>query len=143
MRFVKCVTWEDVRRALRLRERNMEFELTDIFEEASKWGRELEEKLEENIEYVLKREGLLRGRVGSVVIPAGALYWECDDERCWYSANFEVFDKSGNVVLARGTVGGTMVELDENTFEISDMTVRMPVDDVARLLGMEKKAMYR
>lgn len=138
------VTWDEIREAERLGERKMEFELTDILEEVSIWGRELDEKLEENIEHILKREGLYDPeKMGGVVIPAGALHYECPPgETCWYSADFEVFDKTGNRIIARGTAYGTMIPLDKKmeTMEIMDMTVAMPTSDVKRLKQMVGKA---
>ena len=136
MKFVKRflhVTWEDIERAERARDKVMEFELYDILESASIYGRELERVLEENIRYVLEREGLYDPKkIGSIVIPAGALHWECEEGTCFYTANFEVFDPSGNRILASGTATGTMHVYDDKA-EILDMTVAIPTHYVKKL----------
>jgi len=133
------VTWDEIRDAERSREKAMKFELTDIFEEAYV-GLQLDGLLEENIEFILKREGLYDPeKMGNVIIPAGALDWECEGEECWYSANFEVFDKSGNEVLAMGTATGTMYLIAyprADRVEVSDMAVTMPVEHVKKLKAM-------
>lgn len=135
------VTWDEIREALRSGDMEMEFELTDILEEASIYGFELENKISENIEYVLKREGLYDPeKMGGIVIPAGALHWECEEEgSCYYSAGFEVFDKTGRHTIAFGTAYGTMIPLDEDTMEIIDMTVGMPTGHVKRLKELVEK----
>jgi len=134
------VTWDEIEKAQRLGERQMGFELYDIMEEASIYGAELDERVEENIKYVLEREGLLP-KGASVVVPMGALHWECPEEggTCWYRADFEVFDKTGNRVLARGTANGFMT-LEDDTAMLLDMTVWMPTEDVKRLKRMVEKA---
>jgi len=121
-------------RSKRYNEREMCFELYDIMEEASIYGTELDDRIEENIKYVLKREGLLP-EGASIVIPMGALHWECSkgEGTCWYYANFEVFDKTGNRILARGTANGTLAMLDEETVELIDMHVWMPTKFVKEL----------
>ena len=130
------VTWDEIREAERLGEKGMSFELYDILEEASIYGTELDERVEENIQYVLKREGLLP-RGASVLIPAGALHWECPEgESCWYYADFEVFDETGEKILARGSATGSMLMLDEETAQLIDMTVWMPTNYVKKLKSL-------
>lgn len=142
-KWFRDVTWDEIREAERLREKVMEFELTDI-EEDVHVGWELDRALEENIKYILKREGLYDPeRMGSVVIPMGALNWECDDEQCWYVANFEVFDKSGNEILVMGTATGTMYLIAYPRTDrvlISDMVVTMPVEHVKKLKTLTEAA---
>jgi len=135
-KWLRDVTWDDIREAERFGEKVMQFELTDI-EEDVYVGWELDRALEENIKYVLKREGLYDPeRMGSIVIPMGSLNWECDDEECWYVANFKVFAKDGNEVLAMGTATGTMYLIAfprKDRVLISDMVVSMPVEHVKKL----------
>jgi len=118
-------------------EREVCFELYDIMEEASIYGTELDDRIEENIKYVLEREGLLP-KGATVVIPMGALHWECPEgeETCWYYANFEVFDETGNRILARGTANGSLIMLDEETVELQDMRVWMPTEFVKELKAL-------
>jgi len=130
------VTWDEIRKAERYGEREMGFELYDIYEEASIYGNELDNLVEENIKYVLQREGLLP-RGASVVVPVGALDWECPEEgeTCWYRAGFEVFDETGDRVLAGGTAAGTMFLFDDKA-ELQDMTIYMPTDHVKKLKAL-------
>ncbi len=128
--WLRNVTWEEIEEA----GDTMQFELYDIDERASIYGRDLERVIEENIRYILEREGLYDPRkIGAIVIPAGGLHWECSGHTCWYSADFEVFDKSGNKILAYGTATGTMIPLDEETVSVMDMYVSMPTEHVEKL----------
>ena len=129
------VTWDEIRQAERYGDKEMEFELYDIFERASIYGGEIDRKIEENIEYTLRREGLLP-RGASVTIPAGALLWQCYDDQCYYDADFEVFDETGNKVLARGKATGIFYLIDDETAELQDVTVSMPTDHVKRLKSL-------
>ena len=136
------VTWEEIREAEREGEREMSFELHDIMEEASIYGRELDRRIEENIQYILKREGLLP-RGYSVIVPAGALYWECPEGgSCWYKADFEVFDETGRNIVAYGTATGSMLTLDD-TAELLDMTVWMPTSYVKKLKSLVESLLGR
>ena len=139
MKFVRNVTWEEIREAERFGEKEMSFELWDIFEEASFYGHELDNKIEENIEYVLKREGIFDPRKMSVTIPVGALYYSCYEEegKCYYEAHFEIFDETGNNVIARGIAygHGDYFPEDEEMMLI-DMTVAMPTKYVKKLKRM-------
>ena len=139
MEFVRNVTWKEIRKAERLREKEMEFELEDIFESAKLYGRDLERRLEENVEYVLKREGLLDPEEMHVSIAPADLYWECDEEEgdCRYSANFAIFDKTGNNIIAYGTVYGSGHYFpEEDETELLYITVAMPTRFVKKLKRM-------
>jgi len=61
-------------------------------------------RIEENIEYVLKRENLLP-EGGSVVIPVGSWDWIIDEPGWWgFEALFEIFEKGGQNIAAYGKV---------------------------------------
>jgi len=136
------VTWGEIREAERRGEKFMEFELTDIFEEASIYGRDLERLLEENIRYVLQREGLYDpAKMGSIVIPAGALAMRYPGEgeaTGSITAQFSVFDKTGNRVIATGTVYGTFVPRDGKV-ELLSIGVAMTTEDVKKLKSLAER----
>ena len=118
-------------------EPEMEFELYDVMEHVNIYGRDLENKLEKLIAELLKDHGVYNPEnMGGIVIPAGALHWECESGSkheivyCHYLADFEVFDKSGDVIIARGTVYGMAVPVDENTLEIINMFVKLYIDNI-------------
>ena len=120
-------------------EETLEYELYDIMENAPIYGKKLEELLEENIKYILEREGFYDPKeMGSVIIPAGGLDWECDQGICTYRADFSVYDPSGWHVLIQGTALGTMIPIDEETMQIEDMVVYIPVKWVKKLLEAYK-----
>ena len=145
------VTWKEIAEAEREGEREMEFELYDILESAKIYGGHFDRLIAQNVEEVLKREGLFREPQGSVIIPAPGSYWECEEERetlktgkvvasCWYEAPFEVFDETGNRIMATGVAYGEMMlyydpQKPEETMEgeLIDMTVAMPIEDVKTL----------
>jgi len=133
LRFFKKVMLKDVMEAEKYGEKYMSFELYDILEEAS--PRELDSKIEENIEYVLKREGLFSPDM-EVIVPMGALRWECEEYSCSYVADFEVF--KNDEIVAYGTASGFMHPSNGN-FVIIDMTVTIPTKDVKRLLMRRKR----
>ena len=145
------VTWKEITEAEREGEREMEFEMTDIFESAKVFGGHFDRLIAQNVEEVLKREGLFRDPLGEVVIPAPGAYWNCEEEKqklktgevstsCFYEAPFEVFDETGRHILARGVAYGHMIlyydpRKPEETMEgeLFDMTVAMPIEDVKTL----------
>jgi hypothetical protein len=145
---LKTITWKEIKEWEATGEKEVQFELWDILEEASVHGTELEEKLEENIEYTLKREGLFK-EGWDVVIPASALSYECGEGEgkesiCWYDANFEVFDETMRNIIAYGIASGSMIpvgpeEERESVMEITDMTVFMPLKDVKKLKRLVEK----
>jgi len=132
------VTWDEIREAEKHGEKFMEFELTDIFESASIYGRALDNLVENNIKYVLEREGLLP-KGYDVVIPATALTWSCNNGSCIYTAHFAVYDETGNNIVARGVAYGLMHIYDDNTAELMDMTVEMPTDHVKKLKSLAER----
>jgi len=136
MKFIKHVSWRDIKEAEREGDKLMEFELTDILESAKLTTKEIDDKIKENIEYILKREGIYDPEKMSVVVPPLALHWECDEKEgsCFFTADFEVFDETGNKILARGTAyaSGLYFPKDLET-ELLDMTVAMPTRYVKRL----------
>lgn len=79
------------------------FELWDILEEMKPGDKD---KIEENVEYVLKREKLLP-KGGSVLIPMGSWDWEIEDGRWEFWALFEIFEKGGWDMVAHGKVTAT------------------------------------
>jgi len=94
-------------------------ELTDILEETNLSN--VDEKLEENIKYILDREGF---KYYDVVVPPISVEWELSGEILLYSADFEIFS-SLNEISHYGVVYGTMSPIDENTVEIRDMTIEV------------------
>jgi hypothetical protein len=101
------------------------YELMDVDEVVSIYGREMEVKLEGLIEEALQRGGAIDPARGEhVVIPAGELIVECDDQRCYYGTGFEVFDGTGRRILMIGRAAGAMVPRDaEGTYEIHDLEI--------------------
>jgi vacuolar-type H+-ATPase subunit I/STV1 len=97
----------------------LESELTDILEETSYSN--IDEKLEENIKYLLDREGF---KYYDVVVPPISVEWELSGEILLYSADFEIFS-SLDEISHYGVVYGTMSPVDENTVEIRDMTIEV------------------
>jgi len=133
------VTWKEITEAEREGEREMEFEMTDIFESAKVFGGHFDRLIAQNVEEVLKREGLFREPLGNVVIPAKLKTGEVSTS-CFYEAPFEVFDETGRHILARGVAYGHMIlyydpRKPEETMEgeLFDMTVAMPIEDVKTL----------
>jgi len=135
---LKNVTWKDIEEAEKRKEKEMEFELTDIFESASIYGRAFDNLVEKNIKYVLQREGLLP-KGYDVVIPATALTWSCDNGSCIYTAHFAVYDETGNNIVARGVAYGLMNIYDDNTAELMDMTVEMLTEHVKKLKSLAER----
>jgi len=135
---LKNVSWKDIEEAEKQKVKTMEFELTDIFESASIYGRAFDNLVEENIKYVLQREGLLP-KGYSVAIPATALTWSCDGNHCIYTAHFGVYDESGNNIVARGVAYGSMFIYDDSTAELVDMTVEMLTDSVKKLKSLAER----
>ena len=137
MKFVRNVTWEEIREAEREGDKLMEFELTDILESAKLTTREIDKKIEENIEYILKREGIYDPEKMSVVIPVAATQMSYEDGFCYFTSDFEVFDETGNRVIARGTAYTTaMCPPNKLEAELLDMTVVMPTRYVKKLKRM-------
>jgi hypothetical protein len=102
------------------------FEAENVGLVASIYDRDFESKLEGLVEEVLQREGVIdRGRGDHVVIPAGELVAECDDQRCYYSTGFEVFDHSGRRIVMIGRAAGSMIQRTEDAFEILDLEVAL------------------
>jgi len=137
-RMLRDVSWEEIKEAEAHGEEEMEFELTDIMESASVYGGKFDRLVENNIKYVLEREGLLPRRY-EVVIPSTALYWECDGGTCHYNASFEVFDESGRNIVAYGVAYGSMMLYDEEEAELMDMTVTMKTGDVKKLKSLAER----
>jgi len=137
---MKDIKWEEIKEAEKAGE-EIGLELYDILEEASIYGRELDNVIEKNIEEVLKREKLLP-RNYSVVIPMGALRWTCEDDTCYYTADFEVFDETGNRVVATGTATGTMIPIDKDKMEVIDMRVWLPPENAKKLKVEKLKDLY-
>jgi hypothetical protein len=140
---LKAITWKEIKEWEATGEKEIQFELSDILEEASIYGGKLEDKLEENIEFVLNREKIF-GKGWDVVIPPTALNWECEEGMCWYHADFEVFDETMRNIIARGTATGSMIpvgpeEERESVMEIADMSVFMPIEDVKKLKELAQK----
>jgi len=130
------VTWNEILEAEKEGEKEMEFELTDIFEEAKPSN--IDFHIEDNIEYILKREGLLP-EGAKVVVPAGWLHWDCEEEfgKCSYVTGFEVYDETGRHVIARGDAYGDMLLYEtkegEEEYELLDMTTAIPIEELKAL----------
>ena len=134
---LKTITWKEIKEWEAAGEKEIRFELSDILEEASIYGGKLEDKLEENIKFILNREKIFE-KSWDVVIPSTALSWECEEDLCWYNANFEVFDETKQNIIAYGTASGSMIpvgpeEEKESVMEILDMSVFIPIEDVKKL----------
>ncbi|ADC64733.1 hypothetical protein Ferp_0560 [Ferroglobus placidus DSM 10642] len=123
-------------------------ELEDIFE-SSNLSHEFDRKVQENIEYILRRNCLWREGLRTAVLIC-KIAPDPDDTFFGY---FQVFD--GTELVARGEFGGTFVVLDERAFEkpdvegieIVELTISLPPVDAKKLflldisdLGAEEKA---
>jgi hypothetical protein len=97
----------------------LEAELYDIMEEAT--ISKVDDVLEDNIKYILDREGI---KYYDVVIPVGGSYWEPSDGSMVYSADFDVYTDMSTSPY-RGVAYGMMLPVDEDTVEIEDMTIEL------------------
>jgi len=131
LELIKNVTWREIEEAKKLGEL-VELEHF-IYEETT--IEEYERDIEENIMEALKEEGLYDPeKMGWVVVPAGAIELKCEKDKCYYSAGFEVFDKTGWHVIARGTAYGTIVSLEGlKKLELQDLTVVLTPENAEKL----------
>lgn len=110
------------RKRVRLKSiRKAEYELTDIFESID--SRTAEKVVENNVVYVLRREGIL-GKKMSVVVPAGGLVeFYHEDKKTgdsgFVQADFEVF-RGHQDIVAGGTAYGQV-----SAGELIDLTVEV------------------
>lgn len=75
-----------------------QYELSDIFESVN--HQNIKRVVEENIKYILKREGLWSPSF-NIVIPEGGYEYQLGEVR--FSGNFEIFDGHSNII-AYGSV---------------------------------------
>jgi len=139
MKFVRNVTWEEIREAERLGEKEMSFELEDILEDVDLSTREVYDKIIENIEYLLKEEGLYDPtRMGVELSPWEVSYIHCNtDEECYYKVVFDVYDKTTGDVLAKGIAYGSGNYFEKDgTMGMLDMNIYMPTKFVKKLKRM-------
>ena len=93
---------------------HLEFELWDIIEDLT------DKNISDNIEYILKREGIWKDGM-SITFPCGALSIR-NYEDGFYQQDFEVFDKDFKTILYYGTAYGVFLP---ETNEIMDMKVEL------------------
>lgn len=99
-------------------------ELYDIMESIT--PQNIRSVLVNNVEEVLKREMGSAWRDYSVVVPVGAEHEELvEDDTLSIGGDFEVFDGTGNNILAYGTVYGDGIDLGDGGGELSSITVEI------------------
>ena len=105
------------------------YELDDILEEVT--GSTVKRVVTENVEYELKRKGLMK-EGQRVVIPEGGYDYNLDDQG-GVSGNWELFDRDQNTVLAQGSVVGS-ISAGELLFINTNITQVMGFEDRNRTL---------
>jgi len=139
------VTWAEIEKAKRLREEQMEFELDNI-DETVKPDR-LDLRVADNVEFLLKEEGLLPPGT-HVSIPAPGVDYACEPmedvegvQECSFSGGFDIYDASGWNELGSGYVAGKMYyDEDNDEFIIRDLSVFLPTEEVEKLFKEAEKA---
>jgi len=136
MKFVRNVTWEEIEEAERDHLEEMTFELEDILEDVDLSTREAYDKILENIEYLLREEGLYDPTKMGVRLSSSEIsYIRCNtDENCYYNVVFDVYDRGTGEVLAKGVAYGSGDYFKEDeVMHVLYMNIDMPTKFVKRL----------